>query len=71
MNIIIFTIGALIFAIFLLSDISEVKTKEKVGDKNHGYYARHQPEDDEIDLSSSQIIISYIPSFFKYIFFMP
>ena len=51
MNIIIFTIGAVIFVVFLFSDISEDKTKEKVGDKNHGYYARHQPEDDEIDLS--------------------
>ena len=49
MNIIIFTIGAVIFVVFLFSDISEDKTKEKVGDKNHGYYARHQPEKDELN----------------------
>ena len=51
MNIIIFTAGALIFVVFLLSDVTEVKTKKKVSDKNHGYYARHQPEKDEINHS--------------------
>tara|TARA_B110001450_G_scaffold223032_1_gene219932 strand:+ start:98 stop:253 length:156 start_codon:yes stop_codon:yes gene_type:complete len=51
MNIIIFTVGAVIFAVFLLSDISEVKTKKKVSDENYGYYARHQPEKDEINHS--------------------
>tara|TARA_B110000858_G_scaffold67079_1_gene77933 strand:- start:282 stop:461 length:180 start_codon:yes stop_codon:yes gene_type:complete len=50
-NIIIFTVGAVIFAVFLLSDISEVKTKKKVTDENYGYYARHQPEKDEINHS--------------------
>ena len=51
MNIIIFTVGAVIFAVFLLSDISEVKPKKKVNDENYGYYARHQPEKDEINHS--------------------
>ena len=51
MNIIMFIIGAIIFAVFLLSDVTEVKTKEKVSEKNYGYYARHQPEKDEINHS--------------------
>ena len=51
MNIIMFTIGAIIFAVFLLSDVSEEKTNEKVSEKNYGYYARHQPEKDEINHS--------------------
>jgi len=48
MNIIMFIVGAVIFVIFLIGDVSEVKTKEKVTDENYGYYARHQPEKDEL-----------------------
>ena len=48
MNIIMFIIGAVIFVFFLISDVSEVKTEEKVNDENYGYYARHQPEKDEL-----------------------
>ena len=49
MNIIMFVLGAVIFAVFLIGDVSEVKTKKKDTDKNYGYYARHQPEKDQIN----------------------
>lgn len=48
MNIIMFIVGAVIFTVFLIGDASEVKTNEKVNDENYGYYARHQPEKDEL-----------------------
>jgi hypothetical protein len=48
MNIIMFVVGALIFTIFLVGVIWEAKTEEKVTDENYGYYARHQPEKDEL-----------------------
>ncbi len=44
-----FIVGAVIFVVFLMGDVSEVKTEEKVNDKNYGYYARHQPEKDELN----------------------
>tara|TARA_B100001173_G_scaffold64428_1_gene54354 strand:+ start:774 stop:932 length:159 start_codon:yes stop_codon:yes gene_type:complete len=43
-----FIVGAVIFTVFLIGDASEVKTNEKVNDENYGYYARHQPEKDEL-----------------------
>tara|TARA_B100000767_G_scaffold217042_1_gene204704 strand:- start:286 stop:447 length:162 start_codon:yes stop_codon:yes gene_type:complete len=43
-----FTVGAVIFNIFLVGVVWEAKNEEKVTDKNYGYYARHQPEKDEI-----------------------
>ena len=43
-----FIVGAVIFTVFLIGDSSEVKTNEKVNDENYGYYARHQPEKDEL-----------------------
>ncbi len=49
MNIIIFTIGILIFVTFLISDVTEETNEEKVTDDNYGYYARHQPEKDELN----------------------
>jgi hypothetical protein len=49
MNIIMFIAGTVIFAVFLLSDVSEVKIEEKVSDENYGYYVRHQPEKDEVN----------------------
>ena len=48
MNIIMFIVGVVIFAVFLMGDVSEVKTEEKVTDENYGYYARHQPEKAEL-----------------------
>jgi len=48
MNVIMFVVGAVIFAVFLMGDVSEVKTEEKVNDENYGYYARHQPEKAEL-----------------------
>jgi hypothetical protein len=54
MNIILFIVGAVIFAFFLIGDASEVKTKEKVDDENYGYYARHQPEKDELKEESNK-----------------
>ena len=47
-----FIVGALIFSIFLVGIIWEVKTEEKVKDENYGYYARHQPEQDELPLQN-------------------
>ena len=44
-----FIVGAVIFAVFLMGDEQEVKTEEKVTDENYGYYARHQPEKDELN----------------------
>ena len=41
-----FIVGVGIFAIFLISDVSEFKTDKK---DNDGYYARHQPEKDELN----------------------
>mgnify|MGYP000337688660 CR=1 FL=1 len=49
MNIIMFIVGVGIFAIFLISDVSEFKTDKKDNDENYGYYARHQPEKDELN----------------------
>ena len=49
MNIIMFIVGALIFVVFLIGVVWEAKTEEKVRDKNYGYYARHQPEKDELE----------------------
>jgi hypothetical protein len=48
MKIIMFVVGALIFTIFLVGVIWEAKTEKKVTDENYGYYARHQPEKDEL-----------------------
>ena len=48
MNIIMFIVGALIFTVFLVGIIWETKIEEKVADENYGYYARHQPEKDEL-----------------------
>ena len=48
MNIIMFIVGAVIFTVFLIGIIWEEKTEEKVTDENYGYYARHQPEKDEL-----------------------
>ena len=49
MNTIIFIVGAVIFIIFLISDVTEFKNKEKDDNDNYGYYSRHQPEEDELN----------------------
>ena len=49
MNTIIFTIGFIIFVLFLMSDITEFKNEKKSEDNNPGYYERHQPEKDELE----------------------
>ena len=54
-----FVVGAVIFAVFLMGDVSEVKTEEKVTDENYGYYARHQPEKAELK-EDDMPMVSYL-----------
>ena len=49
MNTIIFTVGTVIFVLFLMSDITEYKSEKKSDEDNRGYYKSHQPEEDELD----------------------